>query len=115
MDPSDPRSRHVWEFLNVVEHVNPRAFVMENVMGLALNKRWEHLRSALIGKAEELGYQTTLLTLSAADFGVPQNRRRMFLIGIKDGGVMRSNARNRRRPANRSRDPAEPSSLWGAG
>jgi DNA (cytosine-5)-methyltransferase 1 len=86
MDPSDPRSRHVWEFLSVVERIDPQAFVMENVMGLALNKRWEHLRCSLIAKAEELGYETTLLTLSAADFGVPQNRRRMFLIGIKGGG-----------------------------
>lgn len=87
MDPNDPRSRHVWDFLGVVKHVDPEAFVMENVMGLAINKRWEGLREALIEKAENgLGYKTTLLTLCAADFGVPQNRQRMFLVGLKNGG-----------------------------
>ena len=61
---------------------------MENVMGLAINKRWAGLRDSLIGTAEEMGYATTLLTLCASDFGVPQNRQRMFLVGVKDGGTV---------------------------
>jgi DNA (cytosine-5)-methyltransferase 1 len=89
MDPNDPRSRHVWDFLGVVKHIDPEAFVMENVMGLALNARWLGLRQALVDRAEnELGYKTTLLTLSASRFGVPQNRERMFLIGFKNGGAV---------------------------
>ena len=89
MDPNDPRSRHVWDFLGVVRHVDPHAFVMENVMGLAINQRWEGLRQALIETAEtELGYRTTLFTLRASHFGVPQNRDRMFLVGIKDGAAV---------------------------
>jgi len=87
MDPNDPRSRHVWDFLGVVKHIQPEAFVMENVMGLAANKRWEPLRKALIGEATMLGFRTTLLTLRASDFGVPQNRWRMFLIGFRNGAV----------------------------
>lgn len=88
MDPNDPRSRHVWDFLGVVKHVQPRAFVMENVMGLALNRRWRQLREELLRKAQtELGYQTRLITLRASHFGVPQNRERMFLLGLRDRHV----------------------------
>lgn len=89
MNPNDPRSRHVWDFLGVVKHVQPQAFVMENVMALAVNQRWAGLRGALIEKAErELGYTTTLLTLRASAFGVPQNRDRMFLVGFKNGATI---------------------------
>jgi C-5 cytosine-specific DNA methylase/Hint domain/LAGLIDADG-like domain len=40
MDPADPRSRHVFDFLGAVARVQPRAFVMENVAALARNQRW---------------------------------------------------------------------------
>lgn len=88
MDPDDPRSRHVFDFLGVVKHVQPCAFVMENVMALAENRRWATLREKLREKAaDELGYRTTTLKLTAADFGVPQNRQRMFFVGVKDGAT----------------------------
>jgi DNA (cytosine-5)-methyltransferase 1 len=55
-------------------------------MGLAVNRRWAQLRDALLREARRrLGYQTELITLRASDFGVPQNRERMFLVGIRDG------------------------------
>lgn len=84
MDPNDPRSRQVWEFFRVVEHVKPRAFVMENVKALATNTRWKGTIQALEAKGEALGYRTRLLILNAADYGVAQLRERMFLIGIQD-------------------------------
>jgi DNA (cytosine-5)-methyltransferase 1 len=84
MDPNDPRSRQVWEFFRVVEHVRPRAFVMENVKALATNTRWQGTIQALEAKGEELGYRTRLLILNAADHGVAQLRERMFLVGIED-------------------------------
>ena len=40
MDPADPRSRCVHDFLDVVDRLRPRAFVMENVKALAVNSRW---------------------------------------------------------------------------
>ncbi len=85
MDPNDPRSRQVWEFFRVVEHISPRAFVMENVKALATNARWAGTMEALQAKGEKLGYQTRLLVLNAADYGVAQLRERMFLVGIQDG------------------------------
>ena len=88
MDPKDPRSRHVWTFFDFVELVDPQVFVMENVLGLALNKRWTSLRARLLTRATELGYETNLLQLRASDFGVPQNRDRMFLVGTRDLGFV---------------------------
>jgi DNA (cytosine-5)-methyltransferase 1 len=84
MDPSDPRSRQVWEFFKVVEHLRPRAFVMENVKALATNSRWSATMDALEAKGESLGYRTRLLVLNAAHYGLAQLRERMFLVGIVD-------------------------------
>lgn len=86
MDPDDPRSRHVWDFMGLVDRVRPRAFVMENVKALAQNKRWTELMNQLRKSAESkaLGYKTSLILLNASDYGVPQARERMFLVGFRD-------------------------------
>ena len=84
MDPADPRSRHVWRFFDVVEMVNPTAFVMENVKALAANRRWVDLLGGLCTKARQLGYATHVLLLNASHYGVPQARERMFLVGMRD-------------------------------
>lgn len=83
MDPEDPRSRHVEHFLDVVEELEPRAFVMENVKALAVNARWAAIRERFLDRATELGYERELFVVNAADYGVPQARERMFLIGIR--------------------------------
>ncbi len=85
MQRSDPRSKHVFHFLDVVERVDAKAFVMENVKALGVNDRWRPVRESLIDRAERLGFDVNIHLLNAADFGVPQSRERMFLIGIKDG------------------------------
>lgn len=85
MDPTDDRSRHVFHFLDVVERLTPRAFVMENVKALAVNHRWASTRHGLIQRARALGYDVRILVLNAADYGVPQARERMFFIGVRDG------------------------------
>jgi DNA (cytosine-5)-methyltransferase 1 len=82
MDPSDPRSRHVTHFLDVVENLAPRAFVMENVKALAVSPRWQPLRETLLARARSLGYKTQIFVLNAADYGVPQARERMMMIGL---------------------------------
>lgn len=87
MDPNDPRSRHVFDFLGMVERVQPRAFVMENVKALAENKRWAGTISDIRKKAEEIGYKTYLKVLNSSNYGVPQARERMFLIGFKEQDI----------------------------
>lgn len=83
MNPNDPRSKHVWDFLSVVDRVRPKAFVMENVKSLANNKRWAELIYQLQKEAEKLGYTTRLFLLNASHFDVPQARERMFMIGVQ--------------------------------
>ena len=87
MDPNDPRSRHVFDFLGMVERVQPKVFVMENVKALAMNKRWAGTIADIRKKAEEIGYKTYLKVLNSSDYGVPQARERMFLVGFKDHSV----------------------------
>lgn len=87
MDPNDPRSRHVFDFLGMVERVQPQAFVMENVKALAQNKRWAGTISDIRNKAEEIGYKTYLKVLNSSNYGVPQARERMFLVGFKNKDV----------------------------
>ena len=83
MDPGDPRSQHVNHFLDVVEELRPRAFVMENVKALGASPRCEHVRSRLLDRAQALGYERSLFVLNAQDYAVPQSRERMFLVGLR--------------------------------
>lgn len=87
MDPNDPRSRHVFDFLAMVERIEPAAFVMENVKALAKNKRWAGTIADIRKQAEKIGYKTYLEVLNSADFGVPQTRERMFLVGFRDRSI----------------------------
>lgn len=83
MDPKDQRSELIWSFFDTVELIFPKAFVCENVKALAVNSRWDSVRKRLIERADLLGYYTLLIVLNSADYGVPQLRERMFLIGLR--------------------------------
>lgn len=85
MNPDDPRSKHVFDFLGIVSTIKPRAFIMENVAALARNRRWADIVDALKAKAGEC-YKVDLVVLNAAHWGVPQSRERMFLIGTPVDG-----------------------------
>jgi DNA (cytosine-5)-methyltransferase 1 len=84
----DGRNRLPWDFLDFVEAIRPRAVVMENVSGIGYTfsagspSVLEDLTFAL-GQASP-GYWTSVLELNAHDFGVPQHRPRVFLIGIRN-------------------------------
>ena len=84
MDPKDPRSQHVWTFVNTIEKVMPRAFLMENVSALGTLDKWRELRSNLLTKFRDLGYSTDFIIVNAKDFNVPQSRERIFFIGFKE-------------------------------
>lgn len=83
MCPDDERSKLVFTFLDVVERTRPRLFVMENVKALAVLKRWESVRARLFERIRDLGYGFHLMVLRATDYGVPQARERMFLVGAR--------------------------------
>ena len=68
-------------FLRAVESIRPRAFVMENVPGLASGARSFYL-SRVIAQTQALGYFVSAAVLNAADYGVPQIRKRLFVVGM---------------------------------
>jgi len=70
------------ELVRAVLEVEPRAFVAENVTGLATT-RFRRYISDTIFKPLSRKYQIEMFTLEAASFGVPQRRKRVFLIGFQ--------------------------------
>lgn len=71
------------EFIRAIREVRPRAFIAENVPGLATKSKLQYL-AELLDMFENEGYKVTWKVLLAADFGVPQKRRRLFIVGIRD-------------------------------
>ncbi len=72
------------EFLRFVKDLQPRWFVMENVEGLTTFANGKILKD-IIEVAKRLGYNPQYKILNAADFGVPQHRHRVFIIGNNVG------------------------------
>src|SRR3989344_2982415 len=81
----DKRNDLVFDYLRLVKDLRPKAVMMENVPALAENRRMGVLKKEL----KKLGYETngTPLVLNTAEYGVPQRRRRMILIGSRLGKV----------------------------
>lgn len=79
MDAEDERNELVSTVFPFIEQMKPKAFVLENVPGLARDGRMK----GLLAKARSAGYGVKTYTLNATDFGVPQNRRRLIAIGVK--------------------------------
>ncbi len=86
MDPDDERSKLIFTFLDVVEKVQPKAFVMENVKALGILEKWEPIRKKYLERAQSMGYSCIPIILNATEYGVSQKRERVFFIGIKGNG-----------------------------
>lgn len=84
-DPDDPRNILYQRFVDVVRHSKPKMFVMENVPNMASMGSGAILRAA-VGEFEDLGYSVDAKVLVASDYGVPQNRRRLFIVGAHGRG-----------------------------
>jgi DNA (cytosine-5)-methyltransferase 1 len=83
MGKDDPRDG-LPSFIKAVGDVEPRAFLMENVAGLtttAMRLPFDYLLQGL----RALNYSVEWRVLKAADYGVPQSRRRLFLVGLREG------------------------------
>ncbi|MCI0920549.1 DNA cytosine methyltransferase [Sphingobacterium rhinopitheci] len=86
-DPNDNRSTLVYSYLNVVNKVRPKIFLFENVTGIKSSKASDGSKviDNLIKAFEDIGYYINIYTLNAADYGVPQKRKRVFIIGNRIG------------------------------
>ena len=74
MDPSDPRSRLVFEFQKVFATKRPRFFVMENVAALARLSRFMEVRTRLLAEYKKMGYAVQFKVLDSQFFATPQRR-----------------------------------------
>jgi len=79
----DHRNDLVFQYLRFVRAMRPKAVMLENVPKLA--KNWRSKK--LLAELKKLGYKTRHGILDAADYGVPQRRRRFILVGGRDGDI----------------------------
>lgn len=79
----DPRNKLIYEFLRFVEGLMPKTIMMENVPDLAKTMRFKRFCKRL----RNLGYQLEYRILNVADYGVPQRRRRLVLLGGRFSAV----------------------------
>ncbi|MEN1887948.1 DNA cytosine methyltransferase [Streptomyces mirabilis] len=80
----DPRNLLVLRYLDWLEEMRPRAFLMENVAAIQ-SVRGKHILRAVEEAAQDLGFQVHATILDASQYGVPQKRRRAFLVGLPAG------------------------------
>lgn len=86
--PDDPRNQLPLLFLDSIaalqEDYTVEFVVFENVLGLR-DKKHRSLLDQLISKMEDQGFDTSELVLNATDYGVPQSRQRLLLVGMRSG------------------------------
>lgn len=80
---NDLRNYLFKEYVEIVKHVKPKLFILENVKGMISSENGYFINE-IVKSFEELGYKISYKVLNAADFGVPQNRERTILIGSLD-------------------------------
>lgn len=78
----DPAAQTLSAYLRVLKDTRPKAFLIENVAGL-LYKVHADAFNLVADTAKRLGYDVTWRVLNAADFGVPQIRERLFIVGTR--------------------------------
>lgn len=79
----DTRGTLFYEYARLVKEIGPKVFIYENVPGMITHDHgntWETIRSVF----EELGYKTYYKVLNSCDYGIPQNRKRIFVVGFKN-------------------------------
>lgn len=79
----DPRNKLYLSYIRFVEEIRPIAFVIENVPGLVSLFKGQ-IKDNIIERLTALGYKVQYRILCAADYGVPQSRRRVVFVGLKD-------------------------------
>lgn len=79
----DPRGKLFQEYYRILKEIQPKIFVFENVKGL-LSMQGGELIKNIISLFESIGYHMQMRLLNAADYGAPQIRERVILVGTLD-------------------------------
>ena len=83
----DTRGTLFYEYARLVKEIQPKVFIYENVRAVLSNdegRTWETMKKVF----EEIGYNWKLMVLNAKDYGVPQNRERIFVVGFRKDLVL---------------------------
>ena len=76
----DDRNRLFKEFVRFVKIIKPRVFVLENVAAMERHDKGKTIKE-IVSSFKEIGYDIKYKVLNAVNFGVPQERRRIFIVG----------------------------------
>jgi DNA (cytosine-5)-methyltransferase 1 len=79
----DPKASLLDNYVDVLEATQPRAYLMENVYGLAYNNHNRAIFDRFKARVRGAGYSLDWRILLAADYGVPQLRQRLFCVGVR--------------------------------
>lgn len=80
---NDPRGQLIFDFVRFVEELQPKAFILENVPNLQKIDEGR-IFQCIVKSLAKLEYNVVHAILSAADYGVPQNRKRAFILGTRE-------------------------------
>ncbi len=78
----DPRGKLFYEYIRILKDKKPLFFLAENVSGM-MAKRHNKAVKEIIEKFEKIGYNVQVFQVNASDYGVAQDRKRVFYIGFK--------------------------------
>jgi|BioPla2DNA2_1021312.scaffolds.fasta_scaffold07044_3 DNA (cytosine-5)-methyltransferase 1 len=78
----DPRGQLFYEYIRILRDKKPKFFLAENVKGM-MAKRHDSAVENIISQFEEAGYDVFVDLLNAKDYGVPQDRKRVFYVGFR--------------------------------
>ena len=82
----DPRNKLYLSYIRLVDEIRPKAFVIENVPGL-VSLFHGQIKDSILEKFQNMGYSIQYRILCAADYGVPQKRKRVIFVGLRDAGM----------------------------
>lgn len=83
----ETRGTLFFDVARIIEDRKPKAFILENVKGLVMHRSGRTLKRIIDILTHDLGYLSTRFQiLNSLDFGVPQHRERVYIVGFKEGG-----------------------------
>ncbi len=84
---NDTRGTLFFDIARIIKAKQPKAFILENVKGLISHDKGNTLKVIIDTLTKELDYNVSYKVLNSADYGVPQNRERIYIIGFKDKNI----------------------------
>lgn len=104
---NDPRNKLYKYFIEAINILKPRLFVMENVKGM------KNVADQVVEDFEEIGYFTSFYIFNAKDFSVPQNRERLIFIGTRTEGEAGKILKNIQKKSEKCQDYVLKDALYG--